>query len=118
MSDTTRQQIIQTSPGTAGSIPSLSRYTRCAKVYRDLNTDDLKLDYQRATIGPDESDTVVEVLPGEAWRPDLLAARVYGGKHQLAWVLQVFNSMFHVRDFQAGTAVRVPSMIRLRGSLL
>lgn len=101
-----------------GSFPPYSRYTRNATTYRDQANEALKLDYQRPTILPDESDILVEVLPEEAWRPDLLAARVYGGRHQLMWVLQVFNSLFHVRDFQPGTLVRVPSLVRLQGTIL
>ena len=101
-----------------GSFPPYSRYARNATTFRDQATDALKLDYQRPTILPDESDTLVEILPQEAWRPDLLATRVYGGRHQLMWVLQIFNSMFHARDFQAGVLVRVPSIIRLQGTIL
>jgi hypothetical protein len=103
---------------TVNSFSPYSRYARNATVYRDQANEALKLDYQRPTILPDDSDTLVEVLPEETWRPDLLAARVYGGRHQLTWVLQVFNSMFHVREFQAGTLVRVPSLIRLQGTIL
>lgn len=103
---------------TAARFSRYSRYLRNSTIYRDTNTDNLKIDYQRPAISSNDSDTIVEIKPEEAWRPDLIAERVYNGKQELGWVLHIYNSMFHVRDFQAGVLIRVPALNRLQGTIL
>jgi len=114
---TTNRRNVQ-STQTAARFSRFSRYLRNSKIYRDDSTNALKIDYQRPVILPNDSDTMVEVKPEEAWRPDLIAERVYNGRSELGWVLQVYNSIFHVRDFQPGVMIRVPALNRLQGTVL
>ena len=96
-----------------------SRYVRNSTIYRDTRQNDaLKIDYQRPIILANDNDTVIEILPSEAWRPDLVAERVYNGRSELGWVLQIYNSKFHVRDFQPGVMILVPALNRLLGTIL
>jgi len=95
-----------------------SRYLRNGEIYVDQRDSDQKWNYQPPTINPDPTDLIELVLPQEAWRPDLIAARVYNGRHFLAWVIMRANKFFHVRQIIPGLAVRIPSLARLEGNII
>lgn len=95
-----------------------SLYTRNAKLYVDQRDGQQKLDYQPPTITQNVSDEVVEVFPEESWRPDLLASRVYNGRHFLARVIMRANDLFHVSELQAGMKVKIPELARIQGTIV
>lgn len=97
------------------SIGSDSRYLRNGKIYIDVRDNNQKWNYQPPTINADPTDIVETVLPQEMWRPDLIAARVYNGRHFLSWVIMRANKLFHVREIIPGMALRIPSLSRIEG---
>jgi len=95
-----------------------SRYRRNSVLYVDDKDDKRKVNYQPPTIASDPSDDVITVLPAEKWRPDLIANRVYGGRHFLSWVIMRTNMLFHVREIVPGIQLRIPKLNRISGSVV
>lgn len=109
----------QGAPAKAGrKLDPDSRYVRCGRTYVDPRDGTRKIDFQPPPLRPDPSDDVVEVLPEEAWRPDLVAGRAYDGRYFLGWVIMRANKLFHVSEVTAGIKLRVPRLSRLKGSLI
>lgn len=60
-------------------------------------------------ISPTNStDMEHEVEPGEAYRPDIIAHRVYGDA-RMAWIILSFNNMKEVFELKAGMRIVIPS---------
>ena len=69
--------------------------------------------WERKLFSYEDTDITITLLPSEAGRPDLVAARIYG-KATLAWLVLQYNNIVDIEtEFTTGTEIRLPSQRRV-----
>lgn len=94
---------------------SRSRYTQGGIVDRFPN----RLGWwERRIIEQDDTDINITVLPQEAGRPDLIAARAYG-KATLMWLVLQYNNIVDIQtEIVPGKELRLPTEQRVNIDVL
>jgi hypothetical protein len=94
-----------------------SRFLKNGRSYTAPDNE-LRVWYNKPKILAHFTDGTDKVLAGEAWNPNAIASRVYGGRFELGWVIMNANNIFHIRELIVGRTLIIPSLSRLIGSVI
>lgn len=97
---------------TALGLRTSSRYT-ASLLYNDLGPSLGRWPYMKSTLKPDSSDQFYLVEPGEEYRIDAIAYKLYGSTF-FWWILALINDIRNpLTEPETGRVLRIPSQNRI-----